>query len=570
MLPQWLRSLRPRLLDSLREYSPKDFAADLGAGITVGVVALPLAMAFAIASGVRPEAGLITAIVAGFLVSALGGSRVQIGGPTGAFVVLVYSIVGTYGLANLLLCTMIAGVILMLMGLLRMGNLIKFIPYPVTAGFTTGIAVLIFSTQVPDFLGIASQEKAPGEFIGRVAYLARHVHDVDWHTTVLAAASLALIVLWPRRWSRYLPGPIVALVGATFAVVALQLDVATIGSTFGGIPASLPHVQFPRFEWSAVQDLIQPAITIAMLAAIESLLSAVVADGMIGDRHNSNQELVAQGVANFVSPLFGGIPATGAIARTATNIRNGARSPLAGIIHAVTLLAIMLAAAPLARHIPLAVLSAILMVVAWNMAEWHKLVHVPKLPKSDSIVLLIVFALTVLADLTVAVEVGMLIAAAMFIKRVADNTQVSLVDEFSETEGLHHSLHGKTVPEGVRVYRVFGAFLFGATECLDTLRDEGGNTKVLILRMRKVIAMDATGMDVLERLNEYLQAKDITLVLSGVHRQPMLVMQKTGFIEHIGEANICPNIDVALDRAWEVLLEKNRHRHAAAVAAAHA
>jgi SulP family sulfate permease len=283
--------------------------------------------------------------------------------------VLVYSIVGAYGLANLLLCTMMAGVILVLMGLLRMGNLIKFIPYPVTAGFTTGIAVLIFSTQLPDFLGIASREKPPGEFVERLGYLARHIGDVDWHTAALAAASLLLIALWPKRWSRYLPAPIVALVGATIAVVVLRLDVATIGSTFGGIPASLPHLHFPQFEWSAVQKLIQPAITIAMLAAIESLLSAVVADGMIGDRHNSNQELVAQGVANFVSPLFGGIPATGAIARTATNIRNGARSPVAGLIHAVTLLAIMLAAAPLAKHIPLAVLSAILMVVAWNMAH---------------------------------------------------------------------------------------------------------------------------------------------------------------------------------------------------------
>src|SRR6267154_1738146 len=465
-------AFRPKLVDALRNYSSQDFFSDLVAGVTVGIVALPLAMAFAIASGVKPEAGIFTAVIAGFLISALGGSRVAIGGPTGAFVVIVYGIYQQYGANNLLICTMMAGVILLIMGFVRLGTMIKFIPYPVTVGFTSGIAVLIFSTQIKDFFGLQLSNPMPADFIGKLQVFATHLQSIHWPTLALAGLSIAIILAWPKKLARWVLGSIVALIiGMVLAVLfqsTLLRDVATIGSRFGGISHALPSLRMPEFDWHNLQNLIRPATTIALLAAIESLFCCVVADGMIDDRHDSNQELMAQGLANVISPLFGGIAATGAIARTATNVKSGTRTPVAGIVHAFTLLLIILAAAPLAKFVPLATLSAVLVNVAFNMGEWHQFVRIPKWPKSDAAVFLTAFALTVLIDLTVAVEIGMVLAAVLFIKRISETTQITAVDEKTETEGVHHSLIGKEVPEGVLVFRVFGAFFFGAADKLET------------------------------------------------------------------------------------------------------
>ena len=464
---------RPKLLDTLRGYTRANFTADLVAGLTVGIVALPLAMAFAIASGVPPQAGIFTAVIGGFIISALGGTRVCIGGPTGAFIIILYGIYTKYGAENLAICTIMAGAILFIMGATRLGTMIKFIPYPVTMGFTSGIAVLIFSTQIKDFFGL-QLDKVPSEFFEKMKALAEHASTVQWSTAALAAASLAIIIFWPKAWQRRLPGSIVALALGTALVALLKLPVETIGSKFGGIPQALPMPHFPAISWENVQHLIQPATTIALLAAIESLLCAVVSDGMIDDRHDSNQELMAQGLANIVSPLFGGIAATGAIARTATNVKCGGRTPIAGIVHAITLLAIILVAAPLAKFIPLATLSAVLVNVALNMGEWHNFARVPKWPRSDAVVFLTAFGLTVVIDLTVAVEIGMVLAAVLFIKRVSETSQITAVDELSETEGSHHSLVGKEVPDGVMVYRMFGAFFFGAADKLESaLKREG-------------------------------------------------------------------------------------------------
>ena len=547
---------RPRLADTLKDYSQNDFFADLIAGLTVGIVALPLAMAFGIASGVKPEAGIFTAVVAGFIISALGGSKVQIGGPTGAFVVIVYGIIARYGLDNLLICTVMAGVMLLIMGLTRMGTMIKFIPYPVTMGFTCGIAVLIFSTQIKDFLGL-KLEKVPADFVDKMKALGENLGTWQWPTAALALASTLIIVFWPKPLARRVPGSIVAVILGTALVWLFQLPVETIGTRFGGIPQGLPKLRVPELSWANVQHLFQPAVTIALLAAIESLLSAVVADGMIDDRHDSNQELMAQGIANIASPLFGGIPATGAIARTATNIRSGARSPVAGITHALTLLIILLAAAPLAKFIPLATLSAVLMVVAYNMGEWHHFTRLAKWPKSDSAVFLATFALTVLIDLTVAVQVGMVLAAVLFIKRISETTQITAVDETTETEGAHHSLVGKEIPEGVMVYRVFGAFFFGAADKLETaLKRARQEPDILILRMRKVLAMDATGLNALEDLYEKLHAKGKHLILSGPHTQPLFAMDRAGFLDRLGRENVCAHVEAALARAREILAKR--------------
>lgn len=544
---------RPKLLDCLRGYTSSQFFADLAAGLTVGIVALPLAMAFAIASGVKPEAGIFTAIIAGFLISALGGSRVQIGGPTGAFVVIVYGILAKYGAANLAICTIMAGFILLVMGATKMGALIKFIPYPVTMGFTSGIAVLIFSTQIKDFLGL-HVEKVPADFVEKIRVLGENVQTLQWPTVALAVASMLIIVLWPKKWARRVPGSIVALVFGTGLVMIFHIPLETIGSRFGGIPQGLPAMHLPQLSWSNIQMLFQPAFTIALLAAIESLLSAVVADGMIDDRHDSNQELMAQGIANILTPLFGGIAATGAIARTATNVKNGGRSPIAGIIHAATLLLILLVAAPLAKFIPLATLSAVLVIVAYNMGEWHHFARIRQWPKSDAAVFLTAFGLTVLIDLTVAVEVGMVLAAVLFIKRISETTRIMAVDESTDTEGAHHSLVGKDVPDGVLVFRVFGAFFFGAADKLETaLKRASQEPKVLILRMRKVLAMDATGLNALEDLYEKLHKRKQHLILSGPHTQPFLTMDKSGFLDQLGRENVCANIDAALDRAREIL-----------------
>ncbi|MFO1476899.1 MAG: sulfate permease [Verrucomicrobiota bacterium] len=546
---------RPKLLDALQDYSRADFMQDLVAGITVGIVALPLAMAFAIASGVKPEAGIFTAVIAGFIISALGGTRVAIGGPTGAFIVILYGILANYGAENLATCTVMAGVILFIMGAARLGTMIKYIPYPVTMGFTSGIAVLIFSTQIKDFFGIHA-DKVPSEFFEKMKVLGEHLRagDLDWATLALAAASLAIILFWPKRIQRRVPGSIVALVLGTLGVFLFQLPVETIGTRFGGIPQALPHPQMPALSWETIRHLFQPATTIALLAAIESLLCAVVADGMVDDRHDSNQELMAQGLANIASPLFGGIAATGAIARTATNVKCGARSPVAGIIHALTLLAIILVAAPAAKFIPLATLSAVLVNVALNMGEWHNFGRLAKWPRSDAVVFLTAFGLTVVVDLTVAVEIGMVLAAVLFIKRVSETTQITAVDETTETEGSQHSLVGRTIPRGVMVYRIFGSFFFGAVDKLESaLKREKEEPEVLILRMRKVLAMDATGLNALEDLYERLHRRGKHLLLSGPHTQPLFMMDKAGFLDRLGKENVCANIELALARAREIL-----------------
>ena len=544
---------RPKVIDTLKDYTARDFLPDLTAGLTVGIVALPLAMAFAIASGVKPEAGIFTAVIAGFLISALGGTRVCIGGPTGAFIVILYGIGVKYGLDNLAICTVMAGVFLLVMGLARLGTMIKYIPYPVTMGFTSGIAVLIFTTQIKDFFGL-KVDRVPSEFIEKMKVLFEHLGTFQWQTVALAAASFAIIKFWPKDWQRRVPGSIVALVAGTVIVALFQIPVETIGSKFGGIPQGLPTPKVPALSWPNIQHLFQPAMTIALLAAIESLLCAVVADGMTDDRHDSNQELMAQGIANMISPLFGGIAATSAIARTATNVKSGARSPVAGIVHALTLLAIVLAAAPLAKFIPLATLSAVLVNVALHMGEWHNFSRLTKWPVSDAAVFLAAFVLTVVIDLTIAVEIGMVLAAILFIKRVSETTQITAVDESTETEGAHHSLAGKEIPQGVMVYRIFGAFFFGAADKLESaLKRLKQEPDVLILRMRKVLAMDATGLNALEDLHARLRRKGKHLVLSAPHTQPLLVMDNAGFLDRIGSENVCANVDAALARAREIL-----------------
>ncbi len=544
---------RPKLVDELKSYSKEKFSGDLVAGLTVGIVALPLAMAFAIASGVKPQAGIFTAVIAGFIISALGGTRVAIGGPTGAFIVILYGIHAKYGAQNLAICTAMAGVILFVMGAARLGTMIKYIPYPVTMGFTSGIAVLIFSTQIKDFFGLKI-DKVPSEFFEKVRVLIEHAGTAQWTTVGLAAASLAIILFWPKTWQRRVPGSILALVLGTVAVIVLKLPVETIGTKFGGIPQALPQPEIPPLSWENIRQLFQPATTIALLAAIESLLCAVVADGMVDDRHDSNQELMAQGIANVVTPFFGGIAATGAIARTATNVKCGARTPVAGIIHAMTLLVIILAAAPLAKFIPLATLSAVLVTVALNMGEWHNFSRLPKWPRSDAAVFLTAFGLTVMIDLTVAVEIGMVLAAVLFIKRVSETTQITAVDEATETEGSQHSLVGKEIPKGVMIYRIFGSFFFGAADKLETaLKRSGTEPDVLILRMRKVLAMDATGLNALEDLYERLHARGKHLVLSGPHTQPLFMMDKAGFLDRLGKENVFANIELSLARAREIL-----------------
>jgi SulP family sulfate permease len=552
----WNIQFRPKLLDCLQDYSRRKFFSDLTAGITVGIVALPLAMAFGIASGATPQAGIFTAVIAGFLISALGGSRVQIGGPTGAFIVIVYGIILQYGLANLFICTIMAGIILVIMGLSRLGTVIKFIPLPVTLGFTNGIAVLIFTTQIKDFFGL-KLDPVPASFLAKMEALARAFPTVNLPTLAVAAGSLLLILLWPVKWRAAVPGSIVAVIAGTLVVTLLHLRVETIGSRFIEIPQGLPPFHVPSVSWGGIENLVRPAITIALLAAIESLLSAVVADGMIDDHHDSNQELVAQGIANIVCPFFGGIPATGAIARTATNIRSGAVSPVAGIIHALTLLLILLVAAPLAKFIPLATLSAVLMIVAFNMGEWEEFRMLGKYPRGDSAVFLMTFGLTVVFDLTVAVEIGMVLASILFIRRVSEMTQVSLVDEETDREGDHHSLRGKAVPPGVLVFSVFGALMFGAAEKLENLlKHSKQEPEILILRMQKVLVMDSTALNTLEHLHQKLRERKIRLILSGPHTQPYVLMENSGFLDRLGRDNIAGDINDALVKARAILDSK--------------
>jgi sulfate permease, SulP family len=560
---------RPRILELFGKNRPSfSISGEILAGITVGLIALPLALALGIASipaGIStplpaPALGIIAAIIGGLAISLLGGSRVQIGGPTAAFIPIILLIAGKHGYSGLLLATLMAGVFLILMGLARMGTLIKFIPWPVTSGFTTGIAVAIMLTQIPDFAGLQSTGAMPHGFGERLHWLASHAGSFNPYSLGLSIACVATILLWPRLNIRRVPGSIVAMLGVT-AFVALAgwgglHGVATIGSQFGAgaIPSGLPMPSLPAWNWALVRELIGPATAIALLGAIESLLSAVVADGLSGDRHDSNTELVAQGIANLVCPFFGGLPVTGAIARTSANVNNGGKTPLAGVVHALTLLAVILVAARWAAHIPMAAMSAILVAVALKMGEWNELRRLPKMPRSDALVLLATLTLTVVFDLVVAVQVGMVLAAILFIKRVAETTEVSRVTSEDMLERPEHIAQGKDIPDGVLVYRIFGPFLFGAAEKMeDALAHIGVWPKVLILRLHLVTAMDATGMNALASIVERMNKRRSTVILSGIHRQPFQLLLKAGFIDLIGRENFCPTFDDALVRANSLL-----------------
>jgi SulP family sulfate permease len=541
----------PKSVLCLRDYDRHKFLLDLIAGVTVGLVALPLAMAFSIASGLTPQAGIYCAIVTGFLISALGGSKMQIGGPTGAFVVVIAGIVALHGVDGLFMCTVMAGVLLVIMGVTGLGTGVKFIPRPVVIGFTNGIAVLIASTQVKDFFGL-HLEKVPGVFWLRMEALAGNFHTLSFEATALAVFTLLTLIIC-RGLSARIPGPIVALLLATCAVYFFKLPVETIGTRFGGIPAGLPHLHIPRFRTDLIHGLLGPAFTVAMLGAIESLMSAVVADRMSNDRHNPNVELIAQGVANVVSPMFGGLPATGAIARTATNIRAGAQTPMAGIIHALTLLCILVFAAPLVSYVPMAALAGILMVVAYNMGEWREIPQLLKLTKTDISVWLVTFALTVFADLTVAVEAGMILAALLFISRVASTTTVSQVTDDYVEDGRVHILQDKDIPYYATIFRIHGPFLFGATDkILAVTENMHALPPVVILRLRNMTALDATGLFAIEEAAKKLHASKRTLILCGAREQPAQLIHDAEFADVIGRENICSNVQDALRRAEEV------------------
>jgi len=544
--------LVPKLFTTLKDYSRAQFIADATAGVIVGIVALPLAIAFAIASGVTPDRGLWTAIVAGFLISALGGSRVQIGGPTGAFVVIVYGIVQKYGVDGLIVATMIAGVFLIILGAAKLGGIIKFIPHPVVTGFTSGIAIIIFSSQVKDLLGLR-MGAVPADFIEKWGAFAEHWGSYNLYAIGVAAVALAVIMAWPK-YSR-IPGPFVALIVATILVQALNLPVETIGSRFGTIAASLPHPALPHVTLENARLLVRPAFTIALLGAVESLLSAVVADGMIGGRHRPNMELVAQGIANVVTPLFGGIPATGAIARTATNVKNGARTPVAGMIHAVTLLLIVVFFGKWAALIPLAALGSILVVVAYHMSEWRAFKAELRAPKSDVVVLLATFGLTVLVDLTVAIEVGMVLAAFLFMRRMADVTEVKALQLEGDDPGDSYSsdpnaVSRRSIPKGVEVYEINGPFFFGAAEMFkDTLGRIARKPKVLIIRMRNVPAIDSTGMHALKDLVHRSRGDGTLVLISDIHTQPLAALEKSTVFAEIGNDHIFVSLDDALNHA---------------------
>jgi SulP family sulfate permease len=537
----------PKLLEALRGYNLQKFLSDLIAGVTVGLVALPLAMAFAISSGASPQSGLYCAVIAGFLISAFGGSKTQIGGPTGAFVVIVSGIIAQHGLNGLFVCTIMGGLILVVLGLTGLGSTVKFIPRPVIVGFTNGIAVLIASTQIRDFFGLRI-ETVPGQFLPRMAALASSFHTISPTATALALSALAVIILCTRFVKR-VPGTIVALLLGTVFVVVFHLPVETIGTRFGGIPSGLPALVVPQFHSEQLLPLLSPALTIAMLGAIESLMSAVVSDRMSGDKHNPNVELVAQGLANIVTPFFGGLPATGAIARTATNIRSGAKTPVAGMVHALTLLAVLLFAAPLAQYIPLAVLAAILLVVAYNMGEWKEIPHLLRMTWADISVWAITFSLTVFADLTIAVEYGMVLAL-LFIRKVARTTTVTRVTKESLEDGRLHVLQDKHIPDYVAIIRIHGPFLFGATEKLSRVSDHIDDLPpVVIVRLRNMTAIDATGLLALSDFAERLHQSSRAVILCGARPQPAKLMRQTKFERCVGRENICPHIQAALERA---------------------
>lgn len=557
---------RPKLFTMLRSYTKADLTTDLMAGIIVGIVALPLAIAFGIASGVSPEKGIITAIVAGFIISLLGGSKVQIGGPTGAFIVIIYGIIQQYGIEGLMVATMMAGVLLILLGIFKLGTVIKFIPYPIIIGFTSGIAVTIFTTQIADIFGLDFQgEKVPGDFIGKWLVYARHFDSVNWWNFLVSIISIFIIAITPK-FSKKIPGSLVAIILVTVGVYLLKMYggitcIDTIGDRFS-IKAQLPDAAVPALDWEAIKNLFPVAITIAVLGAIESLLSAAVADGVIGDRHDSNTELVAQGIANFVSPIFGGIPATGAIARTMTNINNGGRSPIAGIVHAIVLLLILLFLMPLAKYIPMACLAGVLVIVSYNMSGWRVFKGLLKNPKADVVVLLITFFLTVIFDLTVAIEVGLVIACVLFMKRVMETTQISVItDEIDPNKESDLEVHEEhlIVPNGVEVYEINGPYFFGiATKFEEIMASLGDRPKIRIIRMRKVPFIDSTGIHNLTTLCEMSQKENIHIILSGVNPQVHNVLEKSGFYELLGKENICSNINEALEVARREIVELNK------------
>lgn len=538
----------PKSVILLRDYNLDKFISDLIAGVTVGLVALPLAMAFAIASGVPPQAGIYCAIVTGFLISALGGSKTQIGGPTGAFVVVVLGIIAKYGIDGLFTCTMLAGVLLVVMGVTGLGAMVRYFPRPVVVGFTNGIAILIASTQIRDFFGIR-MEHVPGDFFHRMGEIAENFRSLNWVATAVGIGSLVVMLLCLRYFKR-VPGAIVVCFGATAAVSLFHLPVETIGTRFGGIPSGLPHIAIPQLQPSLLLHLLSPAVTVAMLGAIESLFSAVVSDRMSHDKHNPNVELVAQGVANIFSPLFGGLPATGAIARTATNVRAGAKTPVAGMIHALTLLAVILFAAPLVKNVPLAALAGILFMVAYNMGDWGEIPEILKLSKADIAVWTLTLSLTVFADLTLAVEVGMILAAFTFIRKISQTTTVSKVtDEYIE-DGRVHILQGKDIPEYAAVYRIHGPFLFGVTDKISAITEHLDELpSIVIVRLRNMTAIDATGIAALEQLADQLRKSGRSMLLCGARPQPAALMQEAGFDRHVGAENICENITTALARA---------------------
>jgi sulfate permease, SulP family len=544
----------PQSVLSLRSYSRRMFVGDLLAGITVGLVALPLAMAFAIASGVPPQSGLYCAIVAGFTISALGGSSTQIGGPTGAFVVVVFGIVAKYGIDGLFMCTLLAGILLLVLGASGLGTAVKFIPRPVVVGFTNGIAVIIASTQIKDFFGLKI-DKVPGDFASRILTLARNFRTFSPVETILGLSALGLII-FAIVFIKRVPGYIIALFAGTAAVVIFRLPVQTIGTRFGGIPSGFPRLMIPHFRVDLLRPLISPAITVAMLGAIESLMSAVVSDRMSGNKHNPNVELVGQGVANILSPLFGGLPATGAIARTATNIRSGAKTPVAGMIHALTLLAIILFAAPLARFIPLAVLAAILLVVSYNMGEWREIPEIFKQSAFEIAAWLVTFLLTVFADLTVAVEAGMILAVLVFIRKVTQTTTVSEVTAEYIREGHVHILQHKEIPPYVSIFRIHGPFLFGATDKIEAILDRLPDLPpIVILRLRNMTAIDSTGLQALESLADRVHESGRRLILCGAMEQPAKRMHVAEFHEHVGEKNICRSVTEALEQAQALYSE---------------
>lgn len=552
---------KPKLFLALKNYSKELFMADLMAGIIVGIVALPLAIAFGIASGVSPEKGIITAIIAGFIISMMGGSKVQIGGPTGAFIVIVYGIIQQYGEAGLIVATLMAGVLLILLGVFKLGAIIKFIPYPIIVGFTSGIAVTIFTTQIADIFGLSfGGEKLPGDFIGKWIMYFNHFDTINWWNTIVSIASIIIIAMTPK-FSKKIPGSLIAIIAITLLVYVLKTYVGvdsidTIGDRFS-IKAQLPGAEVPTLNWEAMKGLLPAAITIAVLGAIESLLSATVADGVIGDKHDSNTELIAQGTANIITPLFGGIPATGAIARTMTNINNGGKSPVAGIIHAVVLFLILLFLMPLAQYIPMACLAGVLVVVSYNMSEWRTFRALLRNPKSDITVLLITFFLTVIFDLTVAIEVGLVIACLLFMRRVAETTEISVItDEINPNQELDIAVNEESlmVPKGVEVYEINGPYFFGiANKFEEQMVLLGDRPKVRIIRMRKVPFIDSTGIHNLTNLCKMSKKERITIVLSGVNEKVHHVLEKSGFYELLGEENICENINVAIDRANQII-----------------